>query len=411
MGFRFGEPLDVDGDDRADIAAGARFHLQGIHQNGMATVWSGSSGRPIRLWEGESLDGLFGHWVLPVADLGGDGLADVVIAAPNTTTDGVIRGLLVARSPQSGQEHWRRSGDRHENLGWDLALAGDQDGDGRVDLFVGAPSQEGGRVYLVSGRTGTLLQRYSLDKPVPTFGWVVAGAGDCDGDGRADLVVGAPLAERQAGVPTGAAYVLASRTGAILREWRGAERLSGFGEMIASVGDLDGDGHGEIAVAAPRTNDQRRSLPGEVFIYSGASSRIVRHWPGTQPGELFGRMVCSAGDVNADGVADVAIGAPWHRHEGAERAGRVELRCGRTGKVLWNLRGDVPDGWFGWHIRRAPDPAGQGRPTLLISALRRPANGQAGSGALELWVLRRPAAVDSGNDQPRQTPQRHQVDP
>src|SRR5207247_3051069 len=84
LGFRFGEPLDVDGDGHADIAAGARFKLQQkTLQNGSAAVWSGASGALIREWDGEWPDGLFGHWVMPVPDISGDGLADLIIAAPH----------------------------------------------------------------------------------------------------------------------------------------------------------------------------------------------------------------------------------------------------------------------------------------------------------------------------------------
>ncbi|HKA31414.1 MAG TPA: hypothetical protein VKH82_18675, partial [Candidatus Binatia bacterium] len=84
LGFRFGEPLDVDGDGHADVAAGARFkRWHGNQQNGTAAVWSGATGDLIREWDGEWPDGLFGHWVMPVPDLSGDGLADVIIAAPH----------------------------------------------------------------------------------------------------------------------------------------------------------------------------------------------------------------------------------------------------------------------------------------------------------------------------------------
>jgi len=88
-------------------------------------------------------------------------------------------------------------------------------------------------------------------------------------------------------------------------------------------------------------------------------------------------------------VEDLAIGAPWHRRETADRVGRVELRSARTGKVLTELFGDEADCWFGWHIRRAPDPDGHGRPALLISSLRHPVNGKVGVGVLDLYVLRR----------------------
>ena len=85
---------------------------------------------------------------------------------------------------------------------------------------------------------------------------------------------------------------------------------------------------------------------------------------------------------------DVAIGAPWHRRGTADRVGRVEIRSGRRGGVLAELFGDEADCWFGWHVRRAPDPEGLGRPALLIASLRHPVGGKPGVGVLDLYVLR-----------------------
>jgi hypothetical protein len=394
LGFRFGEPLDVDGDGHADIAAGARFKLQqGTLQNGSAAVWSGASGAQIRAWDGELPDGLFGHWVMPVPDLGHDGLADLVIAAPNARAEGTVHGVLVARSPATGEELWKRTGTQTENFGWDLALAGDADGDGRVDLLVGAPSLDGGSVHLVSGRDGAVLRTYAPPGGARTFGWCVARLDDLDGDGRVDFVAGAPLEKDADGALAGGAHVFSSANGKELYRWRGTGPLSGFGEVVAAIGDLDGDGKGEIVVAAPRTNDQTRSLPGEVLVYSGATGKELRHWTGSQPGELFGRMIVSAGDLDGDGIDDLAIGAPWHRREASARVGRVEFRSGRGGEVLSELFGDEADCWFGWHIRRAPDPDGLGRPALLIGSLRHPVGGEVGVGVIDLCVLRRAKGV------------------
>ena len=385
LGFRFGEPLDVDGDGHADVAAGARFKLQGTFQSGSVMVWSGATGALIRAWDGDRSDGLFGHWVMPVPDISGDGLADVIIAAPHAPVEGRTRGIVVARSPKTGEELWKYAETESENLGWDLTLAGDHDGDGYPDLFVGAPARESGRVYLLSGKSGRVLQTYSPREEGGSFGWYVARLDDLDGDGRPDLAVGAPFA----GDPmVGAAWVLSSATGKELHHWKGTDRRGGFGGVVAAAGDLDGDRKGEIVVAAPGTEDQTRTLPGELWIYSGATGKELRHWTGTQPGELYGRMVVAAGDLDGDGVEDLAIGAPWYRREKADRVGRVEIRSGRTGKVLTELFGDEADCWFGWHIRRSPDPDGHGRPALLISSLRHPVDGKVGVGVLDLYVLR-----------------------
>jgi len=389
LGFRFGEPLDVDGDGRADVAAGARFKTwAGRWQNGTAAVWSGATGELIREWDGEWRDGLFGHWVMPIPDLSGDGLADVIIAAPHADDAGRWRGILVARSPKTGQEIWKRAETESESLGWDLTLAGDQNGDGRTDLFVGAPSEPTGRVYLLSGKDGSVLQRYVPQSEGKTFGWYVARVADLDGDGRDDLAAGGPNAGEGDGAMMGGAWVLSSASGRELHHWRGTDPRGGFGGVVAGLGDLDGDGKSEIAVAAPATEDQTRALPGEVRVYSSATGKELRHWLGTQPGEQYARMVYDAGDLDGDGVDDVAIGAPWHRRETADRVGRAELRSGRTGAVLAELYGDEANCWFGWHIRRAPDPDGLGRPALLIGSLRHPVDDKIYVGVLDLYVLR-----------------------
>jgi hypothetical protein len=396
LGFRFGEPLDVDGDGHADIAAGARLKLQQrTLQNGSAAVWSGASGALIRAWDGEWPGGIFGHWVMPVPDLSGDGLADVIVAAPLAPVDGRARGILVARSPKTGETIWKHSDTESENLGWDLTLAGDHDGDGRTDLFIGAPG-EIGRVYLLSGKDGSVLRTYTPREARGSFGWYVARLDDLDEDGRADLAAGAPTAQAADGSLVGEAWVFSSATGRELHHWKETDGRGGFGGVLAAVADLDGDGKGEIAVASPGTEDLARTIPGELRIYSGGTGKELRHWSGRQPGELYGRMIIGAGDLDGDGVEDLAIAAPWHRREAADYVGRVELRSPRSGALLGEWFGDEANCWFGWHIRRAPDPDGHGRPALLVSSLRHPVDGNAEVGVLDLYVLRRPDAGAQG---------------
>ena len=94
-----------------------------------------------------------------VADMTGDGLADLIIAAPNATIDGTGCGMIYARSPRSGAEIWRQSGAPQHNLGWDLSLASDHDSDGFRDFFAGSPGHAG-RAYLLSGKDATRLQTF-----------------------------------------------------------------------------------------------------------------------------------------------------------------------------------------------------------------------------------------------------------
>lgn len=392
LGFRFGEPLDVDGDGVADVAAGARFKLQKkVLQNGEASIWSGANGALLRSWDGEFPDGLFGHWVLPMPDISGDGLADVLVAAPHGGSNGNMRGFLAALSPQTGQRLWQREEKKSDNLGWDLTLAGDHDGDGHRDLLVGAPAGDSGRVYLLSGHDGKLLHTYEPGAEAGSFGWYVAEIDDLDGDGRADLVAGAPFARDAGGAMVGGAWILSSATGTELKHWKSTEPRGGFGNIVTPVADLDGDGKRDVAVAAPATEDPARTLPGEVILYSSASGKELRRWSGRQAGEQFGRMVIAAGDLDGDGSEDVAVAAPWYRSESGDKAGRVELRSGRSGAVLTELVGAQEESWFGWHIRRAPDPAGRGRPALLIGSLREAVGGKPRVGAIDWYVLQREA--------------------
>lgn len=389
LGFRFGEPLDVDGDGHADIAAGARFKLRGSLKFGAAAVWSGARGTLIRAWEGEHRDGLFGHWVLPVPDLDNDRLADTIIAAPHAIVQGIGRGVLTARSPATGKEIWQQVGGSEESFGWDLDPAGDHDGDAHADVFVGAPAGDAGRVHLLSGKHGKRIRTYAPRQNVPTFGWYVARLDDVDGDGFPDLAAGAFLEKDSADVPIGGAYVFSARTGKQLHHWTGPDAWSSFGDVVAAVPDIDGDRRGDLAVSLPRTFDQARDRPGDVRVYSTATGALLRTWSGSQPGELFGRMVIAAGDLDGDGTGDIAVSAPWYRHQGKERAGRVELLSGKSGKVLGDLYGEAAGAWFGWHIRRAPDPEGSGRPALLIGALRQAVDGKPQVGVIELYVWRR----------------------
>jgi FG-GAP repeat protein len=391
LGFRFGSPRDLDGDGIADIAAGARFTDLAFTQMGTVGVWSSAGGKRLAGWDGQTADALFGHSVLIGPDIDGDRRPDIIASAPAGKYAEVYRGAIRALSAASGRELWSVRGEPGEALGWQLALAGDQNRDGVEDLFAGAPGNGArGMAYLLDGRTGAVLHAYPSPAEDDQFGWYVSTAPDLDGDGLADLLVGAPSTTWNGAPRAGAAYAISSATGRRLREFRGTEANGQFGEMVAVLGDFDGDGHPEVAISATfhpnLTRDE--SKVGEVTVYSGASGEEIRRFRGRQGVELYGRMIAPAGDVDGDGVGDIAIGAPWSRVGDLARAGRFEVRSGRTGEILLEVSGDRAEMWLGWHIAAAEDLGTAKEKGLVVSALRSEEGGLVGAGALRVYVLR-----------------------
>jgi hypothetical protein len=368
LGFRFGEPRDLDGDGVVDLVAGAR--RTGEQDTGEAIAWS-SDGRLLQSWTGADVDGLFGNVALAVPDLDGDGRPDVVVSAPNATIDGDLRGLVEAFRLDGGRI-WRATGSLGDGLGWQIAIAGDRDGDGIDDLWVGAPSNPSqAHVRLLSGASGAVLDSVDSPRSDDQFGFYLAAVDDLDGDGVADLAVGAPTATVE-GVRRGAVTLVSGATRRVLRELYGDTAGTGFGLMVAPMDDVDGDGIGDVAVGAPGDADPSTPAHGEVQVFSGASGVRLRRLASNDAGDFYGRALARVDDLDGDGLHDLAIGAPWSQ----ALSGRFEIRSART----FALIADVPGhegGWLGWHLARTD--GGVVASQLHLDADR---------GALELFLLR-----------------------
>jgi hypothetical protein len=363
LGFRFSEPLDLDGDGVGEVVGGARYQ---------STAGAWSAGSQIARFTGHPAS-LFGNAVTAMPDLDGDGQGDVIVSEPQAVLDDGLHGIVTAFRID-GTQIWQLVGG--QSFGWYFTRAGDQTGDGVEDLWVGTPTGGGGFVDLVSGSDGSIQYSIAAPPDAGQFGWHIAVLGDLDGDGRNDLAIGAPSAT-VGGLYKGQLHVV-SVVGTPLFTLTGEFPDHQFGIMTTGLDDIDGDGVPDLAVSAPGGEVETAPGGSEVQLISGATGDRIRLLASPTDGELYGRMLALLDDLDGDGLRDLAIGAPW----AFDRAGRIEVRSTRTNRVLAEVSGEEPESWLGWHIARAAEATGG--PGLVISSLH--VNDE--RGAIEIYELR-----------------------
>lgn len=192
------------------------------------------------------------------------------------------------------------------------------------------------------------------------MGSVVSGVGDVDGDGRADLVAGAPDGDLALSVfGRGQAVVYSSGTGQALFSWYGLGNQDGFGAAVAGVGDTDGDGVPDVLVGT------RVFVNGYVRLYSGANGSLIKHLDAPLGHDGFGWSVAPAGDLDADGFADFIVGARGADPAGFTNAGRVLVYSGLTLQPILVLDGKANNLFLGKVVAGGEDADGDGTPDIL----------------------------------------------
>ncbi len=210
-----------------------------------------------------------------------------------------------------------------DSFGESVSGAGDVNGDGFADVIVGRPGFTMAEVF--SGRDGSVL--YTLYGAGGIFGSSVSGAGDVNKDGFADVIVGAPWYSGPS-----FAQVFSGRTGGMIYSF--SSYADGFGISVSGAGDVNKDGFADVIVGAS-TNSERGTNYGKAIVYSGSTGAVLHSFYGDGYWALFGWSVSSAGDVNRDGYADVIVGAPNHDFD----HGRVRVFSGKSGAVLYSFDG------------------------------------------------------------------------
>jgi len=413
---RFGAALatagDVNGDGFSDVVVGAPLYDDGFTDQGRVSVYAGTpTGLPaVASWTatGDQEGTEFGRAVAVAGDVNGDGFADVLIGAPRH--DGAAAAdagrVVVYHGSPSGltaAPAWVLEGDRADaNLGSAVATAGDVNGDGYADVILGAPGQDGGAIgsgrVLVyhgspSGLTAAAAWVLEGDRAGANLGAAVATAGDVNGDGYADVIIGAP--GHDGGVAGGGRALVyhgspSGLTAAAAWVLDGEQADANLGSAAATAGDVNGDGYADVIIGAPG-HDGGVAGGGRALVYHGSPSglTVAPAWmlDGEQADANLGSAVATAGDVDGDGFADVLIGAS--RYDNGQRdEGRVYLHVGSAGGLLaaasWMAEPHQAGAAFGAAGATAGDVNGDGFSDILVGA---PGfnNGQSGEGRAYLY--------------------------
>ncbi|WP_439597290.1 VCBS domain-containing protein [Falsiroseomonas sp.] len=503
MGWRVSSAGDVNGDGFADLIVGADQGDDGGSSAGEAYVVFGGSGgfgvpdgagrRIIDLTtltsaqgfviQGDASDDRAGRSVSSAGDVNGDGFADLIVGASGGDDAGTNAGEayvlfggaggfgapldgrqvidLTTLSPTQG---FIIQGDAAgDNTGWSASTAGDVNGDGFADLIVGAlfgddGSIDAGEAYVVFGGAGGFgaavggRQVLNLATLIPAQGFIIQGdaaednagysvssAGDVNGDGFDDLLVGAPNGD-DGGVVAGEAYVVFGGAGGFGTAVDGRQVVDlttlsatqGFiiqgaapsdyaGVSVSSAGDVNGDGFADLIVGA-RGADGGGADAGEAYVVfggaggfgtaDGAGRQVVDLGTlsaaqgfviqGEEAGDRAGLNVSTAGDVNGDGFADLIVGAPFRGDDGVfsgtayvvfggaggfgtSVGGRQVVDLSNLGAAQgFVIQHDTAGDSFGRSVSAAGDVNGDGFDDLIVGA---PNGGDGGAEAGEAYVL------------------------
>lgn len=307
--------------------------------------------------------GSFGWAVSELGDVDGDGVMEAIVGEPFAGAG----GFTYVYSGRTGEEIHRFPGAPGEWHGYAMADAGDTNADGVTDIVVGAPRVGPGHVYVYSGATGGLLQTLEGAHGGDFFGVAVSGAGDNDGDGYADVFVGAPR-NGAGGAASGRAYVFSGRTGELLKKFDAGHHGDLFGAGTDWTQDVDGDGVADLVVGARNAGPAQR---GKAYVLSGRSGRVLFTIDAPETGQELGHFfVAGVGDVNGDGTPDV-FAADYGDSDGA---GRFAVHSGRDGSELFSRRGGPGDGLTPG--REAGDVNRDGRVDLIVGSWTAGANAE-----------------------------------
>lgn len=301
FGYAVSNAGDVNQDGFDDILVGATHHTNPENNEGMVFLFLGSStglsSLPDWSFESNQSGAQAGFALASLGDVNGDTIADFAVSTPSYNSETLNDCGIV----------------------W---------------IFLGSSDPAG--ISTIPYWSVTGMQAYEY------FGGAVAGAGDVNNDGYLDLIVGARGYDEDE-VDVGAAYLFTNSDSGLKSPaaWQvhSSQSMSGYGISVAGLGDVNLDGFADVAVGAHRYTDGQ-NLEGVVFVYRGSPAGVETSAQWTGGGDKaeasFGFSIANAGDVNLDGKNDLLIGAPDYKRDEKTVMGRASLFHGMQAGEVFN---------------------------------------------------------------------------
>ncbi len=307
---------DTNGDGIPDVIA------SGPSGAGVAYIYSGRDGRVLQSMKSPNADESFGSHISGAGDFDHDGYTDVIVGAPGKTGEHKSAGHVYIYSGKDGHVLLALQGERVDDE-FGSTVAGKSE-HGHQYLVVGAPvagEQHHGRVYVYED--GASRPKFVIDSDATgnaLGAMFVSIPGDLDGDGISEIYA-SDWSNNALGRSTGRIYVHSGSSGKRLFTLTGESSGEGFGTSPSNAGDVDGDGRADLIVGAWQYGRTAISS-GRAYLYSGRSAKLIATYTCRTPGDTFGFDAVGVGDIDNDGIADLLITSAWSGVNGFH-SGRV----------------------------------------------------------------------------------------